>query len=226
MGIASCAASSGRALRPAAAPLWRAGASYGYSWSDLAFTDGVEPAIGRRAAVVTVERRMTPAFTLQLGAGASLWGELVMDDREAPGGRARYLLSPGWLASISASIRLVDGAGARPFVLLSGTLSASGASTARELAGAPSGSFYAFDIRAGATIGKTLWQVVSPYAAVRAFGGPIFWHTGGETRLGTDRYHFQIAAGAAVNLHASVDVFAEIVPLGERAVTLGAGVSF
>jgi hypothetical protein len=68
--------------------------------------------------------------------------------------------------------------------------------------------------------------VLSPYAAARAFGWPILWHTGGETRLGTDRYHFQIAAGAVVSLPAAVDVFAEIVPLGERAVTLGAGVSF
>ena len=85
---------------------------------------------------------------------------------------------------------------------------------------------YAFDIRVGLTVGKTFWNVLSPYAAVRAFGGPVIWKLAGETRTGTDLHHFQIAAGMVSSLPRGVDLFAEIAPLGERAVTLGGGVGF
>jgi hypothetical protein len=169
---------------------------------------------------------MTPALTLQLGAGASLWGDLVVNDKKAPGGVVRTLIAPGWLASVSGSYRVVDGAGTRPFVLLTGTLAGSGARTKQAPAAAADGALLAFDIRVGATIGKTLWNLLSPYAAARVFGGPILWRTGDETRAGTDQYHFQIAAGAVVELPAAMDVFAEIAPFGERAVVVGGGFSF
>ena len=66
---------------------------------------------------------------------------------------------------------------------------------------------------------------MSPYAAARVFGGPILWSEGDEHRLGTDRYHVQIAGGVSLRL-GPVDVFAEGAPLGERSLSAGLGVSY
>lgn len=87
-------------------------------------------------------------------------------------------------------------------------------------------SLFAFDIRLGLTVGKTFWNVLSPYAAVRAFGGPVIWNIDGQTRTGTDLRHFQIALGMVSSLPRGFDLFAEAAPGGERTVTIGGGVSF
>ena len=68
--------------------------------------------------------------------------------------------------------------------------------------------------------------MISPYIAVRAFGGPVIWSIDGETRTGTDKRHFQIAAGMVSNLPRGFDLFAEVAPFAERAVTIGGGVGF
>ncbi len=83
----------------------------------------------------------------------------------------------------------------------------------------------AIDARLGATVGKTFFDRVSPYAALRAFGGPVIWTEGDTTRSGTDRYHVQLAGGAALLLD-PVDVFVEGAPLGEQAVSAGLGLRF
>ena len=110
-------------------------------------------------------------------------------------------------------------------MLLSGTLGASGART-RQAGEEDTVAFNAFDLRVGVTAGRTFFDVLSPYVSVRAFGGPILWQYRGEDVTGSDQHHYQIAMGLAASLPSGIDVFFEGAPFGERAATVGAGVSF
>ena len=196
------------------------GLNYGYFWSDLRFDSKLDVAIDRRGVTGTVELRPTPRMTLQLGAGAVFAGHL-----DTVG--TRHELGPGWLAALAFTYQLLDGREDRPFLLLSGSLGASGARTRQELpVRADAESFLAIDARAGAVVGKTLWRTLSPYAGARVFAGPVFWRFQGEDRTGTDRYHYQLALGLLASLPKSVDLYAEIAPLGERAVAVGGGFAF
>ncbi len=195
------------------------GATIGYAWTDLVFDGKTAVASERRSAVATFEMRLSPKWTLQAGAGGLLWGSLKV-------GPERHHFGPGWALSASTAYRLRDGADGYPFVILSGSLSVAGARTQRERPGAPEVPYYAGDIRIGAVAGKTFYDVLSPYALARVFGGPIFWRLDGESKSGTDRYHFQLGLGLVVALPMGLDAFAEIVPLGERAVSCGAGFTF
>jgi hypothetical protein len=78
----------------------------------------------------------------------------------------------------------------------------------------------------GAAVGATFFDALTPYAVVRAFGGPIFWHYQGSAHIGTDAYHVQLGAGLFWRIARKVDVFVEGVPLGERALLGGASVPF
>jgi hypothetical protein len=187
--------------------------------TDLVFAGDIDVSLERRSAVATFERRLTPAWTLQLGAGGLLWGNLGV-------GGVRHHLGPGVTASIAASYRLRDGRDGYPFVLLGGSLAFAYARTYDERAGGPDVRYTAADLRVSAVAGKTLFDAVSPYVVARAFGGPIFWSLRGADVSGTDRYHFQLGVGLSASAPAGLDVFVELIPLGERAVTCGAGFSF
>jgi len=54
----------------------------------------------------------------------------------------------------------------------------------------------------------------------------VVWNYLGNTEIGSDLYHFQLGGGLVTALPHGFDVFVEGVPLGERAVTLGAGKTF
>jgi hypothetical protein len=127
----------------------------------------------------------------------------------------------------SVSYRFLDGGGAAPLVM--GTLSA-GVSRAHTTTSAPSEAtvLTAVDVRAGAMIGKTLPVLggsTTPYAALRAFGGPVFWRVDERPVTGTDKYHYQPAVGAVIAI-APVDVFVEWAFAGERAISAGIGMTF
>jgi hypothetical protein len=87
-------------------------------------------------------------------------------------------------------------------------------------------AYRALDLRLGALAGWPLFRTVSPYVVVRGFGGPVFWTYRGESRLGTDAYKYQVGAGLSLVVAGTVDVFVEGVPVGERGITAGAGISF
>jgi hypothetical protein len=170
-----------------------------------------------------VDYRLSPETTLGGGAGAGLGGLITV-------GAQRFLVQPGWLVTLSYSRRLLDGRGGKPFVVLGISGGGSGAGTREEglpASATPAGAgLYAFDIRGGITVGKTFWSTISPYTTVRLFGGPVFWGYGGKAVLASDEYHFQAGLGMVTALRRGFDVFAEVIPAGERAVTLGAGKSF
>ena len=144
------------------------------------------------------------------------------------GGPGHETIDAGWLFSVAYSRRLLDGAGKKPFMLLSisGGGSGAGIHPMTPQPASPGGQLYAFDIRAGLTVGKTFYRTISPYGSLRLFGGPIFWHEYGDTKLGTDQRHVQLAVGMVAALPKSFDMFAEVAPLFERGVTVGVGKSF
>jgi hypothetical protein len=74
--------------------------------------------------------------------------------------------------------------------------------------------------------GYTFLDALSPYAVVRVFGGPVFWHYQESSVIGTDLYHVQLGAGLAWRIKGKVDLFMKGVPLGERAITGGIAAVF
>lgn len=198
------------------------GASYGVFGSRLSFIDGPSVDVERRAVTASFEYRISPDMSVGGGAGAGLGGLFTI-------GETRHKVLPGWLVTASWSRRLLDGVGRNPFLLVGLSLGASGASTRRETTGttvAPTESLYALDLRVALTVGKTFWNVLTPYVSARAFGGPVFWSHQNKNLIGGDQYHFQLAAGVVSALPRGFDLFVDGSPVGERAITIGAGKSF
>ena len=197
----------------------RIGAGYSYSRTDLKWKSGIpQAAIDRHAIVVTGELRLTPRLSVQLGSGAAPGGTLAEDG-------SAHSIGPGWLLFTALSYRLLDGRGSLPFVLASVSLATSSARTVDDRDPTQATHLYAFDARAGITVGKTLFDVVSPYVAGRVFGGPVLWKFRGQDQTGSDRYHYQPAVGAVLAL-GRADLYAEWAFAGERSLGAGMGVSF
>jgi hypothetical protein len=200
-------------------PRWRAGASAAYTSTAINFGSGLSSAPETRGSVTaSLAYQPTPRLTWQLAAGSTVGGHVT-----TPTGT--YDFSPGPTGAVGASYRLVRGT--KPFVLLTANLSFSATTT--QLAGNamnPKVSYDAFDLRAGGLVGTTLFGVLSPYAVVRAFGGPIYWKYQGTSVTGTDAHHYQVGAGLTLVIAGRVDAFVEGVPLGERSLAAGAAFAF
>jgi hypothetical protein len=130
-------------------------------------------------------------------------------------------IRPGFVGSLGASYVALRNDGAIPFVLTTAQISAIFASTSNDDA-----KYRAFDLRLGASVGWTFLRVLSPYAIVRLFGGPAYWTLFSEQVTGTDKHHYQLGAGLSGLIAERFDVFIEGIPLGERGITLGAGMTF
>lgn len=208
-GISGCSLSE---HEEAARRKWHVGASYSFTSTALRFTGDQRVDEERHASLVTLDYRPTSTLTLEGAAGLLLGGHISTPS-------ARYDFAPGFVSAIGGSWRVVDARGAIPFVLLTATISY--ASTATQGVG-----YNAFDARGGVVIGTTFWDVLTPYAVGRAFGGPVYWRYNGAAVTGTDVYHYQVGVGLSLLLGRRVDLFAEGVPLGERGVAAGGGFSF
>jgi hypothetical protein len=207
----------------AAAPEARSGLSFGWLDSSLVFDGETDADLVRTSIVASTDVFLREALTLQIAAGAVLGGEL--DVERGP----ERSIGPGWVLSSGVTWRLLDGVdGPAPWLLLSLGVSATGTRTVADppAAAAPlRGDWLSLDARLGVTVGKTFGEIVSPYAAARVFGGPVLWSEGDDDRVGSDRYHVQLAAGGSLRL-GPVDVFAEGAPLGERGVSAGVGIAY
>jgi hypothetical protein len=194
------------------------GLAYTATWTALSFGDsaGVFDQ-QRQTALVTGDWRPTRTVSLQLAGGALTTGFLQQ-------GTARYDLAPGAAVVVGASWRALEADGLRPFVVLTGQISAVFTSTRG--GSAPDASYRAFDLRVGGVAGYPIEGIFTPYAVARLFGGPVFWTVNGADVVGSDRYHVQLGAGVAFRFWKRVDLFAEGVPLGERAVSGGLGLAF
>jgi hypothetical protein len=214
----------GSAPRPFTGNRYHAGVSSGAFRTELSFLSGDRGGtLERRAVTASFDYRLDAETTLSGALGAGTGGFLIA-------GGQRWDILPGALIAGSFSRRLIEGRGFAPFVLFGITAGVSAAQiqappTASDPAPKARG-FHALDLRAGLTVGKTFGGVVSPYGAVRLFGGPVFWQRESSTAIGGDRFHYQLAAGLVATLPRGVDLFAEASPFGERSVTAGGGVSF
>jgi len=215
-GLSACSLSE---HEEAERPRWRVGASGVYTSTAIKFAGAAGNPETRASLVASLAYQPTPRWTFQLAARATLGGKL-----ETPTGQ--YDFAPGPTAAIGASWRVVTGT--RPFVLLTSNLSFSTASTRPSAAGGagPADTYSAFDLRIGGLVGTTLWHVLSPYAVTRVFGGPVYWKYQGTSVTGTDSHHYQVGAGLTVAFAGRANVFAEGIPLGERAFSGGAAFAF
>jgi hypothetical protein len=216
-GVSACSLDE----HTAASRRWQVGVSGVYTSTALRF-DGDRRADEQRGAVLaSLAYRVAPRVTLQAAAGASLGGSLTLRGVE-------HAFDPGFAAALGVSFRVLDAEGARPFVLLTAQLASTVTTTRASTARAEGGrsGYEAFDLRAGVLVGTTLWGAVSPYAAARVFGGPAFWRDEGTAITGTDVSHYQVGAGVSARIGDRVSLFAEGIPLGERAVSGGASLLF
>ena len=205
-GVSSCSlAEHDEAVRRR----WAVSASGLYTSTRLRFSGGIHGDQTRDAALAALAYLPTPVLTLQAGAGATFGGSLTLPD-------GRHDFSPGPTAFVGASWRVFD---ADAFLRLTSLLSFSAART--QLEGEASVGYEAFDLRLGAELGTTLFGVLRPYLPLRAFGGPVYWKYRGDSVTGTDTHHYQVGLGLGAALSRRVGVFAEGIPLGERAVSLG-----
>ena len=169
----------------------------------------------RYATLAALAYLPLPELVLQVGVGVAFGGSLTLPD-------GKHEFSPGPIASLGADWRVWEDE--RFFLLLSAVLSASFART--ELPGAESVGYQAFDLRIGGQFGVDVAGILRPYAVARAFGGPVFWQYQGQDVSGTDTHHYQLGAGVGVRLSRHLNAFAEGIPLGEQALSLGAGLAF
>jgi hypothetical protein len=133
-----------------------------------------------------------------------------------------HTFAPGPVAAVGVGYRMLEG---RPFLALTGVLSASTARTRREHSD-DSARYTAFDLRLGAAFGVTFFDSLSPYALLRVFGGPVLWRYDGASVTGTDVHHYQLGLGLSWLIAERANVFVEGVPLGERALSAGAAALF
>jgi hypothetical protein len=216
VGVSSCGSAEHED-----APLrkWRLGVGYGFASTAIRFDNDLRFDQTRSSALATLDYAATRRWTFELGAGSLLFGHLEHDG-------IRYDFSPGVLALLGASWRVVDADGARPFVLLQDQLAFVAASTKEGGSDAAHVSYAALDERIGGLVGWTYQGVVSPYALARVFGGPVFWRYQGSRVTGGDTHHYQLGAGLVVLIAKRFDISVEGVPLGERALSGALGFAF
>ena len=210
-GVSSCSlAEHDEAVRPH----WAVGVSGLYTVTRLRFTGALYADQVRYATLASLAYLPTPKWVLQAGAGVAWGGSLTLPD-------GKYELSPGPIGGLGVDYRAFDDG--RYFALLTSGLSFTFART--RLGRESSIGYQAFDLRLGAELGVTLVRVLRPYVLARAFGGPVFWRHQGEAVDGTDTHHYQFGLGASVQVVKALSVFAEGVPLGERAASAGVGLA-
>jgi hypothetical protein len=220
----ACGASAGGSATGAACSLgdrtrtdgMRIGATYFFTTTGLRFGDGLSPDERRQGVLATFDRTLSSRLVLQLGVGALVGGDL----RQAG---VTYRADAGPAAAVALAYSVVGERPSDPFVILTGQTTASTATTD---GGGERERLSAIDVRVGAVAGVPVADVLRPFAVARAFGGPIFWRWHGESRTGTDAYHYQLGLGASVAPGGGVDLFFESVLLGERGFSAGAGWRF
>jgi hypothetical protein len=172
--------------------------------------------LDEQSAVASLGYHFGPRWGLNGTVGAILGG------RTAVAGVDRDV-SAGLIASLSGNWLAVYEGARRPFLLASATL---GVSTVTAVSDDDQRHrLTSSDLRLASLVGKTFGPLV-PFAVARLFGGPVAWRLGGKSVLGGDTHHYAVGAGLIARLPARLDLFAELVPLGERSATAGLTFSY
>ncbi|CAN5261933.1 hypothetical protein BH09MYX1_BH09MYX1_17760 [soil metagenome] len=211
----------------------RFGFAYGLTQTALFFGDGRRADTTRGTSLLTWEHSFAHTWTLQVGLGVLLGGTIDT-------AFAHAIFRPGFLAAATLTHRIFEPANGardgRPFILTSYTLSF--ATTTSKAGASDSIGYTALDFRFGLIVGTTFAGMITPYAALRIFGGPAFWRwtdgTGATNGVvGTDAYKYEAGGGVVVSLgvrdgsHGGrVGFFIDGSFVGERNVRAGASISF
>ncbi len=191
-----------------APPTWQVTGSVAGFSTTIVF-DAMDVDVEQLAVTATVGHFATPRLGWTASAGGIVAGRIA--DRDISGG-ATVAGTINWLAVYEGALH--------PFVAVTGSLGTSYVrATADDM---HRRSWWAFDGRAGAMVGKTFAEHWVPYAAARVFGGPVFWTLGGDGVVGSDRYHVTLGGGLVVRLPHHADISVELMPLGEQSAALGA----
>jgi hypothetical protein len=210
-------APSARAKRSAhELPTLRISTSWGFTSTTILFGEGRRADLTRHTVFAGSEIPISEKVGIRFGAGGIVAGAI-----HPHGERASF--GPGASAFAGTAINVIPERSGAPFLQVSGTLSFSRVAT-RGPAPNEAPSFTALDFRLGGTAGKTIGGVFIPYVSLRAFGGPIFYRYAGAAVTGTDLYKYQIGGGFALRL-AFLDAFVEGIPLGERGISAGLGIT-
>ena len=196
---------------------WLAGVSAGALSTRISFGSGPDTDFEEQVVVGSFGRRFGDVVSLRLGAGGIVGGRLVDHGMH-------HDLGAGWLVSATAAREWLGTTAHGWFVSTAVVIGVSGAHTTNPYAGRA--SLVAQDNRLVVVAGKTVGGVFSPYATARAFGGPVFWHRGGQDVVGGDAHHYGIGAGGSFTIRGFVDVVGEATLIGEKTFTLGVSFSF
>ncbi len=185
---------------------WRAGATAGWFDTDIVFDDEVP----MRAATVMAQAayQASPRLVASLALGAVVDGSI--DDGDiAPGPAGTASLA--WLALLETE--------RRPFALVALSIAVSRAGAVSD--DGEEHALTAGDARLGLMVGKT-FGAFTPYAAARAFGGPVLWTRAGDDVTGEDANHYTVGAGLSARPGRRLDLSLEVMPLGEKSATASA----
>jgi len=198
-------------------PDWHIALSTTWSATDVVFSGNLAAKLRRRSASASVEYRASDDWTVNGGGGLSFSGDMTVDGET-------YDLEPGPLVLVGGAYRILDGDGWEPF-LLAGTQFSTSSVKTRSRRDDSLARMTALDLRFSLTFGEVFLGAIAPYATVRGFGGPIIWKGGQTDTSGSDRYHFQLGGGMLVTA-GWLDAYFEVIPLGERAASVGVGTAF
>jgi hypothetical protein len=181
---------------------WSVSGGFSLFSTDIVF-GGQRVSTDQQVASVSASRFSSPRFGWAASVGGIVNG--TVEGRDIKGG-ATAGATAIWLPLFETDHR--------PFVAVTGSLSAA---YLRAVTDANmTHSWTAFDLRVGAMAGKTFFDRLVPYVAVRAFGGPVSWQRGGQSVTGGDRYHITVGGGATLRLPSRFEISLEAMPLGER----------
>lgn len=168
-------------------------------------------------------------FTFGMQLGAIVEGELHTRGT----GSADYAITPGFLVGLAGEWHALR-APRDPITLSLGLQLAVASARVKDASG-DTAPWVAFDARLSLTVSRTFWEVLTPYAAVRALGGPILWSNrpatsseagGARDVVGSDPRHVQLALGLGVAPHPAFALHIEWDYFGERGLFGGVSASF
>ncbi len=195
---------------------WRAGASGGAFATTIVFEGDRNVDIEQASVSATLGYQISTRTGVVGTAGGILGGTV---DHGAEGD-----IGSGVVASVSATYLALFETEKRPFVLGSMTFGHSRTSAVSD--DMQRHDWTAFDLRAGVMVGKTISDNFVPFASARVFGGPVSWQLGGEDVVGSDKYHYTVGLGATFRIPGKLDLFAEVLGLGEQSASVGGSVAF
>lgn len=190
---------------------WRVGASGGAFQTTIEFEGDTRVDLEQASVSAILGYQVSTRVGLVASLGAILAGEVDVSSSEDMG--------KGVLGSLTATYLPFYETETRPFILGSFTLGHSRTSAVSD--DGRRHDWTAVDGRLGLMVGKTFAERYVPFVVARAFAGPVSWTLGGEDVYGGDVYHYTVGVGASYRIPGTLDLFAEVLALGERSASFG-----